>query len=248
MILSRLPKAPIDHNGTVCLSPALSLRCISDRCWRSLVSQVDPLYIHCILSPVLYQVPSPEWSLDPCCSLVSRLCFYQPVTTCSWWNTPGRTSDLVHHLLCVSITSSAQLITFKPSGTAPLCWRHCPGWGIARLLAPTLVIPWQTLASGFYYRLRKIRRAYRRMTLESGHPKHLCPLWRVSDLTKQEFQQRRSQPFKSSSLAIPPSWTVAWPCSQLNDLDRTHQIFFQSEFQKYQWFKTFLEPSRSPST
>lgn len=151
-------------------------------------------------------------------------------------------------ITCSVCPLPAQLITFKPSGTAPLCWRHCPGWGLARLLAPTLVIPWQTLASGFYYRLRKIRRAYWHMTLESGHPKHLCPLWRVFDLTKQELQQRRSQPFKSSSLAIPPSWTVAWPCSQLNDLDRTHQIFFQSDFQKYQWFKTFLEPCRPLST
>ena len=83
VILSRFLKAPTDHNGPVCLSPALSLGCISERCWRQLVSQVDSLYAHCSLSPVLYRAPSPELTLGPCCSLVSRLCFYGPVTTCS---------------------------------------------------------------------------------------------------------------------------------------------------------------------
>lgn len=114
---------------------------------------------------------------------------------------------------------------------------------------PTHVIPWEPLASGLYDRLRKIRRVYQHMTHKNGYPKQLCSLWRVFDLAKQELRQRRSQPFKSSSLAIPPSLTVACPHSQLHDLDRkTYQIFFQSEFQKYQWFKMFLEPWRLLST
>lgn len=134
VVLSMFLKAPVDHNGPLCLSLALSLGCISDKCWRWLVSHVDSLHVHSSLSPVLYQAPSPERTLDPCCSLFSRLFFYGPVTTCPWVNPAGRTPELLHHLLSVC-PLPAQPGIFRPRGTATLCWGHCPGWGLPQLLA-----------------------------------------------------------------------------------------------------------------
>lgn len=169
--------------------------------------------------------------------------------------TPWKDSRAASSLaLCVSITSSAHHIQTQWDCTPLLRTlsglRSCSASGSPFIREnPTLVIPWEPLASGLYDRLRKIRGVYQHITPKNGYPKQLCSLWRVFDLKKQELGQKRSQPFKSSSLAIPPSLTVACPHSQLHDLDRrTYQIFIQSEFQKYQWFKTFLEPWRLLST
>lgn len=150
---------------------------------------------------------------------------------------------------CVSLTSSSYCFLsqwdFSPLLRTLSRLASCSASGSPFIRENTkLIILWQTLGLGLYDRLRTTREVYQNKTWKSGYPEQLCPLWRNFDLTKDELQQRSSQPFKSSSLAISWRLIVAYPCYQLNNLDgRPYQIF-----QKYQRFKTFLEPCRPLST